>query len=268
MSFNVTVMKYALIITLALLAAACKKSAADDPSSPANTVVTAPVNLHLHTYIGENEVDGYDIIYRTTEGREMSLSMAQVFLSDIELVKRDGTIYPIKDTIILTNIIDQVYRLGNVPVGNYRTIRFKAGLLPAINAQTSGGSVPLNDKSMWFSNTAQQNNYIFMNCSGKIDTSAALVGKMAPFTYKIGTDAQLKQVVMPDQNYSVQPNTTGYVHMLVDYSQLFIGVDLTDAANLSITTSEQNSWPDNGQAWPIAVTVADNIVHAFKYENE
>lgn len=261
-------MKYLYIVLFAVSAAACKPSK-DDPSSAANVVETAPLNLHLHTYIGENEVDGYDIPYTTREGRKMKLYTAQVFLSGIELVRRDGTTYAVGDTVILTNIIDQVYALGNVPVGNYRTVRFKAGILPVRNAQIpTATSGPLSDKSMWFSPTAQAGNYIFLNSSGQIDTSAAMVGKMADFSYKIGTDAQLKQVVMPDKNYTVQPNATGYIHMLVDYSQLFNGVDLTDPANLSITTADQNFWPDNGQQWPIAVTVADNIVHAFQYENE
>ncbi len=264
-------MKHLRILLLVLLAAACKPSK-EDPSSSANTVVTAPLNLHLHTYIGQNEVDGYNIIYHTDAGRKMSLSMAQVFLSDIELVKFDGSTYAVKDTIILANPSDQVYKLGNVPVGNYRTIRFKAGLLPAINAQVpSGTSGPLNNQSMWFTTTAQTGNYIFMNCSGKIDTTVAMNAAdadMVPFVYKIGTDAQLKQIVMPNQTFTVQPNATGYVHMLADYSTLFNGVDLLDESNLAITTAAQNSWPDNGAQWPIAVTVADNIVNMFRYENE
>ncbi|MGN6648208.1 MAG: MbnP family protein [Cytophaga sp.] len=264
-------MKHLSILMLALLAAACKPSK-EDPSSPANTVVTAPLNLHLHTYIGATEVDGYDIVYRTVDGRKLSLSMAQVFLSDIELVKFDGSTYAVKDTVLLANPAEQVYKLGNVPVGNYRTIRFKAGLLPAVNAQVpSGTGGPLNNQTMWFTTPAQTENYIFMNCSGKIDTTVAMSAAdadMVAFTYKIGTDPQLKQIVMPNQTFTVQPNATGYVHMLADYSILFNGVDLLDPANLSITTAAQNSWPETGAQWPISVTVADNIVNMFRYENE
>lgn len=272
-------MKHTFIIALVLLIVACKSKKEDSslpspssPTTPSNGVVTAPLNLHLHTYIGENEVDGYNIVYQTTDGRKISLSMAQVFLSEIELVKFDGSIYAVKDTIILSDIAQQVYALGNVPVGNYRAVRFKAGIVPAINAKVpSGTGGPLNNQSMWFSTPAQANNYVFMHCSGKIDTTKAKTAtdaEMVSFTYKIGTNPQLKQIVMPNQNFAVQPNATTYIHMLADYSVLFNGVDLKDKNNLNITAAGENSWPDNGQAWPIAVLVADNIVHLFRYENE
>jgi len=254
-------MRHIFILMLVLVAGACK-STKDDPSSPANSVVTAPLNLHLHTYIGKEEVEEYNIVYHSEEGRAISLSMARVFLSDIELVKFDGSIYSIGDTVLLSEISEQVYHLGNVPVGNYKTIRFKAGLSPAVNAQIPAGTTgALNNKDMWFNSSAQANNYIFMQFTGQIDTSATLVNKMAPFTYKIGTNAQLKQIVMPNQNFSVQPNATSYIHMLADYSVLFKGIDLKDINNLSVTSAQQNSLP-------YAVTVADNIVHLFQYENE
>jgi len=270
-------MKHTLIIALVLFVVACKSPKEDatlpTPSTPTpNAVATAPLNFHLHPYIGENEVDAYNIVYHTTDGRKMSLSMAQVFLSEIELVKFDGSIYAVKDTVLLAHIAQQVYSLGNVPVGNYRTIRFKAGIVPAVNAKVpSGTSGPLNNQSMWFSTPAQANNYVFMNCSGKIDTTKAKTStdaEMVSFTYKIGANPQLKQIIMPNQTFAVQPNATTYVHMLADYSVLFNGVDLKNYNNMNITTSEQNAWPDNGQAWPIAVTVADNIVNLFRYENE
>jgi len=232
--------------------------------TPANTAVeTAPISLHLHTYIGQNEVELYNAVYYTTEGRKLSLSLAQLYISNIKLVKFDGTLYPIGDTILLINIVDQVYSLGNVPVGNYKSIRFDVGLPSAVNGRTPSGSGKLNRSDMWFSSTAQANNYIFMNVSGKIDTTAAMTAAdadMVPFVYKIGTNSHLASVSMPNQTVSVQPGTMAYIHMEADYAQLFSGLDLTNNANLSVATIG-----DNGSS--LSIDIASRIAQMFKYEN-
>ncbi len=237
------------------------KSSDPEPSSPA--VVTAPISLHLHTFIGENEVELHNTVYRTVDDRKISLSAAQLYLSNIRLVKFDGSIHEIKDTILLINIDDQVYKLGNVPVGNYKSIKFDVGLPSGINAQIPSGSGNLNNSDMWFTGSAQANNYVFMHAAGKIDTTAAkdaADADMVPFLYKIGTNSNLVQVSMPDQNVSVQPGTMAYVHMKADYAELFNGLDLTDENNLSIETTADN-------ASSLAIDIADNIAAMFKYEN-
>lgn len=256
-------MKHAYIIiavVFSILITGCKSSG---PEPPDPVVETAPISMHLHSYVGENEVELYDAVYQTVEGRKMSLSFAQVYISNIKLVKFDGSIYEVGDTILLTNIVDQVYRLGNVPVGNYKSIKFDVGLPSAVNARVPSGTGNLNKPDMWFSGTAQANNYIFMNVSGKIDTTAAMDAtdaEMVSFVYKIGTNDRLVHVSMPNQTVSVQPNTMAYIHMEADYSELFEGLDLTDENNLSVVTTGDNSSS-------LAVDIASRIAHIFKYEN-
>jgi hypothetical protein len=256
-------MKHIFIIAIAvfsIIVTGCKKNQSDTPVS----VETAPISLHLHTYIGDNEVELYNAVYRTEDGRKMSLSFAQLYISNIKLVKFDGTIYNVGDTILLTDINDQVYGLGNVPVGNYRSIKFDVGLPGTVNAQIPSGTGKLNTPAMWFSSTAQTNNYIFMNAVGKIDTTAAMTAAdadMVPFVYKIGTNSNVVHITMPNQNVSVQPNTMAYIHMVADYAELFDGLDLRDNDNLSIETTA-----DNGSV--LAIDIAANMGNMFKYENE
>lgn len=254
-------MKHVYIIAalvFSIIVTGCKKNQSDTPAS----VEKAPISLHLHSYIGSNEVGSYNTVYRTTDNRKISLSFSQLYISNIQLVKFDGTIYNVGDTIFLTNIIDEVYGLGNVPVGNYKSIKFDVGLPSTVNARIPSGTGKLNNSNMWFSSTTQVNNYIFMNVSGKIDTTAAMNAAdaaMVPFVYKIGTNNNVVHVSMPNQNVSVQPGTTAYMHMKADYAELFNGLNLIDKANLSVVTVADN-------ASSLAIDISANISNMFKYE--
>ncbi|WP_018342026.1 MbnP family protein [Cytophaga aurantiaca] len=256
-------MKHAYILTAVFFSIIFTGCKSNDPAPSNTTVETAPISLHLHTYIGSNEVELYNAVYQTDEGRKMSLSFSQLYISNIKLVKFDGGIYEVGDTILLTNIVDQVYKLGNVPVGNYKSIRFDVGLPANLNAQTPSGTGILNDPDMWFSNTAQANNYIFMNAVGKIDTTAAkdaADADMVPFVYKIGTNSNIVHVSMPNQTVSVQPNTMAYIHMEADYAELFAGLDLKKNDNLSIATKADNTSS-------LVIDITANMANMFKYEN-
>jgi hypothetical protein len=253
-------------ITLLSVAISCKPN---EPAPVSAAVETAPISMHLHAYIGTSpsgEVDLYGTVHKDDEGRKISLSFAQLYISNIRLVKRDGSIYSLSDTILLSNIGEQVYQLGNVPIGNYRTIRFDIGLPAAVNAQIPFSATPviLNNSAMWFTGSAQANNYVFMHAAGKIDTTAAKNAEdadMAPFVYKIGTNSNVVQVSMPDQNFAVQPNTMAYIHMKADYAELFNGINLTNKDHLTVETAADN-------ASSLVIDITSNMKKMFKYENQ
>jgi hypothetical protein len=235
----------------------CKKSV-DPAVQPAP--VNGTLNFHLHTYVDVNEVDGYNIIYTTSAGRKISVSLAEMFLSNIQLEKSDGTFYSIPDTIVWVNQQTETYTIANVPSGQYKSVRFNVGLNPTQNA--SGWTTSTNHSEMWFGSTAQPSGYIFLNFQGKIDTTAAgnsPDNQMASFSYKIGTNANYKQVIMPAQSITVIPNQTSYVHLIADYNKLFTGIQINDLANLSVATVNDNSSA-------LAVKVRDNIPSMFSYE--
>lgn len=254
-----------ILVSLLLLA-----SCSNEKEMPQPKVEYAPLSFHIHTYLGNYEVDAYDIagtpiVYTTTEGRKISLSCAQVYVSEIELVKMDGTTYPIKDTVLLVNIANQLYHVGNVPVGNYKSLKFKVGLNPTTNNQLpSANASYLNDSKMWFNASATQNEYVFMNCTGKIDTTKNATGleaDMQPFVYKIGTNDRYVSVQMPDKYFTVTnaPGMLNYVHMYADYSLIYKGIDLTNVSNLQI-----NSVADNSKQ--VAIDMATNMSTMFVYE--
>jgi hypothetical protein len=103
---------------------------------------------------------------------------------------------------------------------------------------------------------------VFFNLEGKIDTTSdasADISKMQPFKYRIGTDANYKQVSMPINNYIVSPDQTTYIHMYADCNRIFNGIKLSDANNLTV-----NSLSDNNNE--LAQKIVNNLPSIFIYE--
>lgn len=235
----------------------CKKS------SNSNTD-TGKLYLHLHTNIDTNEVASYGTVYTTGVGRKVSLTKAQLYISNIQLVKQDGSIYSVPNVILLKQLDPEQYYVANVPVGNYKSVKFSVGLDATANQKASTADSNLNHADMWFGASAQPNGYVFVNVQGTIDTTTNAMGtvsQMQPFTYMIGTNAHLNQVSMPDHSpvYNVIKDQTTFVHIIIDYNKLFNGVQLNKGGNLMVMSAS-----DNTSA--ISNTISSNVPFMFSYE--
>lgn len=250
-----------------LLYSGCKKEAANpndntDTNNP--NVPMGNLRMHLHTYIGNTEVDGYKITYTTEAGRRISLNKAQLYISKMQMVKADGSLYNIEGAMNLQVLENTTYVIGKIPAGNYKGFQFYVGLDSLTNLKTpnnTAGDV-LNTPSMWFGSTAQPEGYIFMHVDGTIDTDSAANGTAAQiknFMYYIGTNANFKQVIMPENKLTVLANETSYLHLLTDYSKLFNNVNLDQSSNLVVMSKSEN-------ALPIAKQIVNNIPAMFRYE--
>lgn len=222
----------------------CKKEKPEPlPDDNTTPVPTGTLMMHLHTYIGINEVDAYNIVYTNELDRKISLSLAQMYISGIELVKADGNILSLSDVKVLKVFETETYMLATVPVGNYKGVKFKVGLDASTNAaDPSSNTALLNRPEMWFGSTAQPDGYVFLNVQGKIDTTADASGTVAGmqnFTLKIGTNAHYQQVIMPEQNFTIAKDQAEFLHMYADYSRLFNGINLNQV--LSVSTVADNS---------------------------
>jgi hypothetical protein len=255
-----------IFLGVAMLLGSCKKPKADDDqnnnNSNNNNVPKGTLLFHLHTYIDENEVDLYNAIYSNDEGRSISLSLAQLYISEIELVKLDGSIYTIPYNKIFKVLEAETFSAGDVPIGNYKGLRFKVGFNSATNAlqpSESADSSMLKHNEMWMGNTAQPDGYAFLNVQGSIDTTSDLSGTMVPFVYKIGGNANYKQVIMPEQNFSIMEDQSEYAHIKIKYNKLFNGIKLNDINNLLV-----QNLSDNNSA--LAQKIVANIPAMFIYE--
>lgn len=267
MKKNVNVISLLFIVMLVVIS--CNKKNKESEVNPDNgsgeeNVPKGMLRLHLHNYWEVSEIDGYNIVYTSSSGRKVSFTKAQFYLSEFELVKLDGSVYSVADKYILKLQENQVYELAEVPVGNYKSIRFKVGLNTSVNALTPSTSASdiLNRPDMWFGSTAQPDGYVFFHLAGKIDTTTAAnadEADMVPFQYRIGTNAQYKSVIMPDKNFSIVAGQVEYAHMYSDLSKMFSGIQLNNEDNLMLTTPSDN-------ATAAAIVLGNNMDDIFLYE--
>jgi len=203
---------------------------------------TGKLWMHLHSFIGLNDIDTYgeDLVGNT--GRKIRLDYGQYFLTDFQLVKLNDEIYSIDTTIVLKTLKQSSYLLGNVPVGNYKQIRFKLGLSNYYNQMqpTDLLSGELSDTSMWFNPLSFDGNYIYFNTKGMIDTSKDLSNKMAFFDYRIGSNSNLFNIEMPTKNFAIYDGLISYIHLKGNFANLFNGIDLTNENNLKLINTSEN----------------------------
>jgi hypothetical protein len=245
-----------LNILFLLLLFSCKKEQSLEPDpNPSISTPKGILKLHLHTFIGESEVDNYHLNYSDLNGRSISLSMAQLFISDIKLIRLDDSECSIAGKSILKFFESETSTVGEVPVGNYKSISFKVGL----NMATVNDSSLLKETSMWFSNSHDSNKFIAFNFQGQIDTSSNLSGLLAPFCYKVANTFDDISITMPVRNFSVLKGQIQYIHMLIDYSQIFNGLHLNMPSNLNVSTINDNQTA-------VASVIRSNIPRVFRYE--
>ncbi|MFM2225022.1 MAG: hypothetical protein RJA07_1224 [Bacteroidota bacterium] len=252
--------KILTLFIIAILFVACKKDKSTTTTTP---TPTGTLMFHCHTAIDTSEVAAYDSIYVNAVGRKISLHRAQIYLSHIKVVKLDGSEIEIADSKILKTFDTEDYIIGAVPVGNYKTIKFNIGFDATANKLLPTTNSILNHPEMWFGSSFSANDgYAFANISGKIDTTTlknGSINQMQSFEYKIGSNDNYTSITMPEQQFSVIANLPQYIHIMIDYSKIFDGVEVNHSAYLKVTTKAANSTT-------IGKKIAANLSKMFSYE--
>jgi hypothetical protein len=250
--FSIIILSAGLLLS-GLFITSCNN---DNPAEKPGTLA-----FHIHTLIDSIEVENYGELLTRADGRKITVTMAQMYISNVKLIKTDGSVVDGPSSVILVKQGVEEYELGEAPAGSYKTVRFDVGLSDAVNASTPAVSDPiLYEPSMWFGATAQPEGFVFVNFQGTIDTTDALTGtNLIPFAFKIGTNAHRITITMPTQNFDVISDQLSVVHLETNYAKLLDPVDLNINGNLNITTPEENSW-----AW--ITQMEDSIAGMFDYE--
>ncbi len=244
-----------IAMAMIFILSSCGNKDTVTPATPTGTFL-----FHLHTDIDSSEVAAYNTVYTTRSGRKISLSLAQLYISGIQLVKLDGSTVDLTGKKILKTFESEDILVGDAPVGNYKSVRFKVGLDATTNALNASKDSLLNSRQeMWFSSASQPDGYIFLNVQGTIDTSSTLNKPLVPFVYKIGTNANYTQISMEDKNFTIVEGKAVFSHININYRNLFTGITLHQTGNLSVTTASANSSA-------LALKIVNNISSMFSYE--
>lgn len=223
---------------------------------------TGNVLLHFTSMVDTNTIFAYNTVYTVTGGRKVSVNMAQLYISNIELVKSDGSTYTCTDSLFLkTQVVDE-FHLGTIPEGDYTAVKFNVGISPWLNDSVPSlyvDSLRLSHSEMWLGATAQPDGYVFVNFQGSIDTTDAATGaQLIPFTYKLGTNGNLKTVTLA-KNFSSVNNQSTRLNIAIDYAKLLNGLQLNEPGNLNVSTATDN-------AGALATQVSNNIPLMFSYQ--
>ncbi len=246
------------MVIVIISAISCKKDGSEimNPNTPTDSGMLL---LHIHTFVDNVEVDNYDSVYVLSDGRKIIVSIAQLYLSNFSLVKLDGSEQGIDNKVVLLKQDANAYLVGNVPAGNYKSIKFNVGLPSSVNASMPGDNYELNQPSMWFDSVPKASGYKFLLFEGLIDTSSTINphnSQLQPYAYSIGTDFNNVSISLPDQLFSILPNALTTFHFAADYNKLFDGLNMSDSTNLKM-----NSIIDNGTE--LGKQITNNIATMF-----
>lgn len=246
-NFRLTLMAVTVLITC------CKCKRKDDNPAP-QPVKMGDYYFHLHTNIDTTET-GHGDTAVTADGRKLVLGQANMYITNIKLMKADGSGYTISGARLLKTPEQEVYYIGKAPQANYNTVTFDVGVDPVNNAiapSAATDTIFSRHSDMWFGQVNE--GYIFVRFEGTIDSSVNKKGKATyPFSYDIGSNALLKTVTMPNRPFTL---SDGYItHITVDYGKLLNGLD--------IRKENKTATYDNSS---LAAKVANNIPSMFSYE--
>ena len=255
-------MKNLYIITIAIIASVAVSACKKNESDPAPIIPTQTLVLRMTPKIGADTLD-FASTHITANNERYTLSSFRYYMSNISLIKNNGTEEALTGKVFLINPNTSDYSLGNVPAGTYNTIKFSVGLNNELNHGDPTKypvSNPLAIQSPgihWSWNSG----YIFMMMEGTCDTTDTNVDVLTygqyshDLFYHIGTDALLKDVQVSNAPITILPGVNKVVQIHSNINQLFVGVDLK-TENRSHTMGSM----------PLATKIANNIPSMFTIE--
>lgn len=269
-----------------LLVAGCDSTT----SSTANDFIAenATLNLKIDAFMGDRELQG--ILPKEealnvkrnfqVNGRLITLQTAHMYISEVALVRTDGSTLTFPDTdpplfigsrepaltagdsekvFLFRHADDQdKHSLGFVETGTYTGIRFKLGIEgPAsqINASRVFASEhPLGVRGLEPTYWSQTSGYIFLRMDGQLDFDKD--GRVdSPWAVRLSSPTFVHSLTF-DQNFTLAPGTSAEIRLKVDYAQLLAGLDYGDFNQWLCCTANNPT---------LAQKVTAEIPHAFSF---
>lgn len=229
----------------------------DDPTPKATASTEQKLSFHLHTMVG-NTAAAYGVDFQDAGGRKFNLGDFQYYISNIVLIKSNGSELPLSGKVVLANPARRAYELGIVPVGNYNGFKFILGLDSVTNhgdPTLYNADHPLAIQSPgvhWTWNSG----YIFMKVEGFVDTTLAANGPAdLEYFYHVGMDAQKRLIDFSTSAFTVTSGLDYEIGLEFDLLEILHNVDMR-------TENETHTFNN----LPLAVKIADNWQGAFSIE--
>ena len=220
-----------LLLTLSTFTfTSCKKDKDDDTNQPDPAPNTASMRLELEHVFGDANF-ALNTPYVSASGDTLNFNLFRYYISNLVLVKTDGSEYVVPESYYLVDQSVPTSRLitiSDVPVADYKGFRFMLGVDSTRNVSGNqvGALDPANNM-FWSWNTG----YIFLKAEGTSPQSSGMGGS---FAYHLGgfrtsNNTKANQTIAHTFNgelMSVKPNAIPQLHVKVDVSKLFTGVSV------------------------------------------
>lgn len=230
---------------LLLLALVISISACDSEE----TTVDNNISLNIRAMVGEEVLaDGESYTNTLGQTYQLDLDACHIYLSNISLVKADGTEQLLEDVVLFdfqsTNIIT------NISEGDYTGFKVGVGLDEILNESDPNVFDPGHPLS-YANNThwSWAAKYKFVMLEGKSGTDLS-----STFAYHLGADA-LYRAIDISQSTSISNTETTILTLNIDFDKVFENIDFTEE---KLTHTNDNM--------PLAEKVMNNFSGALSVE--
>ncbi len=253
-------LKIKLTMIIALLGTSLFFTACSDEDEPTPTPVANTeqnLSFHLHTLVG-NTAAAYGVEFQDASGRSFNIGDFQYYISNIILIKSDGSELPLTGKVLLANPAKKTYDLGNVPVGSYNGFKFTLGLDSATNhgdptIYSTDNPLAIQSPSVHWS---WNSGYIFFKVEGYVDTTLAATGPLdLEYFYHVGTDGLKREVDFSTSAFTVVSGSDYEIGLLFNLLDVLNNIDMR--------TENETHTMNN---MPLAMKVANNWSGAFSIE--
>lgn len=225
----------------------------DKDNDPAAEPQTSVFSIELENTVGNRSLNLDTDTYTTLAGDQFKISTFKYYLSNLELLKADGSALALPNTYFL---VDQAHKestkleLSDVPTGDYTGLRFVVGVDSARTKAGSFGGVLEDSNGMWWDWSKEFINVKLEGTSPQA-SKGGLVFHIAGFKGANGANNTIRTVTLPFPGSSkllVRTDHTPEVHLQVDVLKMFSGPNTIRFATVS-----------NSMGGPASVQIADNI---------
>lgn len=234
-----------LACCMAIAVVGCRdKNTIDE--TPEETVTTGQLTLRMNAKWGtENFV--IEEVYNDTYGNRIRVDQFLSYLSQIRLVRVDGSEVMLKD-FTLADFERDITLTFNVPVGNYVGLKMGLGVPEAYNKDVDPAQYPSSHPlsvagsqgMFWYWNTG----YIFTKFEGKIDTTGTPDAELLDsFLFHIGDDPYYRELNFTDRDIRITSSGEAALQLNIFVDQILApasGASIDLATDAVTHTSEQD----------------------------
>lgn len=211
---------------------------------PEDTATSGTLTLGMDAKWG-NEDFVVEQVYFDTYGNRIRVDKFMSYISEIHLVRADGSEVLLKD-FYLADFENDVNLNYTVPSGNYVGLKLGLGVPSAYNKHEDPAQYPSSHPlsvagsqgMFWYWNTG----YIFTKFEGKIDTTGTPGAELLDsFLFHIGDDPYYRELSFTGLNLNVAPNSPASLQLNIFVDQILApasGTSIDLATNAVTHTSE------------------------------